>query len=121
MKVRYIADDGTFWDTAEEALAREEALKGKPRYKHNHCTQCVFVGRYEQYDYWYCARAKRITVRFADDGYYSDAPDAVNDRPTVFNRGKDLAIEYLSKRVDELTEETRKQKRELIYCHENHS
>lgn len=41
----------------------------KPRYQHD-CSTCTFLGRYKEYDLYYCPQGGREIVigRFSDDG-----------------------------------------------------
>ena len=44
-------------------------LNLKSRYQHNACSNCVYLGRFEEYDLYYCEGTftKTVLARFSDE------------------------------------------------------
>jgi hypothetical protein len=78
--------------TAPKVVQPTESEPYPPWYKHD-CTNCTFLGQFEEYDLYYCPQGNIPTViaRFSDDG--PDYTSGLNSRLPCLQAAQMLAIE----------------------------
>ena len=65
----------------------------KPRYPHT-CQSCRFLNSYLDYDLYYCAGRKEITIRWGHEPYrFISAPTSASDGFQVLRVAKSIAAD----------------------------
>jgi hypothetical protein len=67
-------------------------FRKRPRYKHD-CDNCIYVGRIDEYDIYYCSHSTSVVARYSDEG--PDYTSLMYDGIKI--QHKDSVWQYLTK------------------------
>ena len=55
----------------------------QPRYEHDHCEHCTFLGTYERHDLYFCAYMPTVIARDGDEGDYISGLPFIKANPIL--------------------------------------
>lgn len=68
---------------AEESTTTAE----QPQFEHD-CDRCIFLGRHEKYDLYFCPTEPTVIARYGVDGDYLSGLDFTNTAPSLREAGR---------------------------------